>query len=63
MSYTLIEAVTCKHCGSTVMIEKLNCNNSDSIFTGSLSTKSCPKCHKSSSYSYKIKNKQFVDLR
>jgi len=38
---TLTVAVSCKHCGATVMIEKQNVRDEDSI-RGAIGTNMCP---------------------
>ena len=59
---TLTIAVSCKHCGATVMIEKQSVPENENSM-GGVATRMCPKCHKTSNYIYEIRNGQFVDLR
>jgi len=58
---TLTQTVTCKHCGATVMVEKQNVRDTDSL-SGGITTKACYECHKTSSYVYQIRNGQFINL-
>ena len=62
MTKTLRTTVSCKHCGATVMVEKQNVRDEDSLM-GGITTNMCPKCHKVSSYTYQIKGGQFTELR
>ncbi len=61
-SKSLLTTVACKHCGSTVMLEKENIYPESNMIGGCV-TKSCPKCHKTSIYIIEIKGGQFTDLR
>ncbi len=61
-SKSLLTTVACKHCGSTVMLEKENIYPESNEIGGAV-TKSCPKCHQTSVYNYVIKGGQFTDLR
>jgi predicted nucleic-acid-binding Zn-ribbon protein len=62
MTKTVTSSVSCKHCGATVMVEKQNVNDTVSL-TGGITSSSCPKCHRTSSYTYQIKGGQFTQLR
>jgi RNase P subunit RPR2 len=62
MTKTVTSSVICKHCGATVMVEKQNVRDTDSL-TGGITTSMCRKCHKTSSYTYQIKGGQFTQLR
>ena len=62
MSKTVTATVSCKHCGATVMVEKQNVTDTTNQ-VGGITTKMCPKCHKTSSYSYEMKNGQFTNFR
>ena len=53
--------VSCKHCGSTVMIVKQNVSEKGNT-TGSVTTEMCRKCGKTSSYSFDIKDGVFTNL-
>ena len=58
---TLNQTVSCKHCGSTVMVQKQNTYDDEST-TGGITSSLCRKCNKTSSYVYTIRNGEFVDL-
>jgi len=62
MATTISTTAACKHCGATVFIEKHNVTATTSMIGGVVSTP-CRKCHKTSSYTYEIRNGQFKDLR
>lgn len=62
ISKTLTTTVGCKHCGSTVILEKQNVYVESSEI-GGVNTKSCPKCHQTSIYICEIKQGQFTDIR
>lgn len=62
MSKTVTATVSCKHCGATVMVEKQNVTDTTNM-VGGITTKMCPKWHKTSNYSFEIKNGQFTNFR
>jgi len=59
---TVTMAVSCKHCGGTVIIEKQLVTETTNQ-SGGITSKMCPKCHKNSQYNYTMKEGQFTDLR
>ena len=59
---TVTVTASCKNCGGTVIIEKQLVTDTTNQ-TGGITSKMCPKCWKSSSYSFTMKNGQFVILR
>ena len=62
ISKTVTSAVTCKNCGGTVMVEKQNVTETTNQ-SGGISTKMCPKCNKTSSYTFEMHNGQFTNFR
>lgn len=59
-------SATCKHCGGTVIIEVTGIPinmPSHTGRTGGVTSKACGKCHKTSMYSYEIREGQFTTLR
>jgi len=59
---TITATVSCKHCGATVIVEKQGVYDNQNL-TGGITTKVCPKCHKTSNYVFEIKNGQFTNLK
>jgi hypothetical protein len=66
MSRIVSTTAACKHCGGTVIIEVTGLPDimpSHTGRTGGVTSKSCSKCHKTSSYSFEIREHQFKYLR
>jgi hypothetical protein len=66
MSKTVSTSASCKHCGGTVIIEVTGLPDDMPSHTGrsgGVTSKMCPKCHKTSNYSYEIREHQFKSLR
>ena len=62
---SLTTSATCKHCGGTIILKIDNIpvdQTAQQARSGGVSA-SCPKCHKSSSYSYRVKGGQIDELR
>lgn len=61
---SLTSSAACKHCGGTVIIEVTNIDpDANHGYSGGVTSKSCGKCHKTSSYTYEISKGQFTRLR
>ena len=66
MQKSVSTTASCKHCGGTIIIEVTGLPNEmppHTGQTGGVTSKSCGKCHKTSNYSYEIREFRFVNLR
>ena len=62
LSKTVITSVPCKHCSAPVMVKKENVYEHAHL-NGGIVSSACYKCHKTSTFSYEIKDWQFILIR